>query len=175
LVDDSITMARHWPEVIRVFAALSYIVKASDHDGIELHFTIAPQVYRDKNTTQLLQSLESKKLEGFTDINFRLNEILDRYRAKLPGNGTLKSSLRNKTRPWKLVPPLSVYILTNGIWESKTNVEAPIVNLMRDLIDLRLPASQIGIQFISFGNDPKGIQRLQFLDSELKQGRKEWL
>lgn len=65
--------------------------------------------------------------------------------------------------------PLSLYILTDGVWEGKSDPRKPIQKLVQTLVGWRMDKAQVGIQFINFGNDPVGLQRLQYLDFELGQ------
>jgi hypothetical protein len=178
LIDDSQSMAPYWEQVKVVLEALSYIVKDCDPDGTELYFTISSQYRKDQNTTKLLKMLINKSLKGLTDIDLRLNEILEKYKAKLDEPSSWISSIRGiaKKEP-KVVRPLNLYILTNGVWESQSTGETPIINLAQKLIQLGKIKSQVGIQFISFGDNPVGLERMRKLDSGLGRGRKkeEWL
>jgi hypothetical protein len=84
------------------------------------------------------------------------------------------ASLRKKP---KVVRRLNLYILTNGIWEDKSTGKIPIVNFAQKLMKLGMIKGQVGIQFISFGNNPAGLERMRVLDSELGRGRNKdkWL
>jgi hypothetical protein len=178
LIDDSKSMAPYWDQVKVVLEALSYIVKDCDPDGTELYFTISSQYRRDQNTTGLLKMLNNKSLKGSTDIDLRLNEILEKYKVKLDERSSWMSSIRSiaKKEP-KVVRPLNLYILTNGIWESQSTGETPIVNFVQKLLKLGKIKSQVGIQFISFGDNAIGLERMRKLDSKLGRGRKkeDWL
>jgi hypothetical protein len=171
-------MKPYWDRVNVVVEALSYIVKDCDPDGTELYFTISSQYRKDRNTTGLLNMLHGKSLKGATDIDHRLNEILEKYKAKLDERSSWISSIRSiaKKEP-KVVRPLNLYILTNGIWEDKSTGETTIVNFAQKLKKLGKIRNQVGIQFISFGNNLIGLERMRILDSELGRGRKkdEWL
>ncbi|KAH7313156.1 hypothetical protein BKA65DRAFT_517427 [Rhexocercosporidium sp. MPI-PUGE-AT-0058] len=162
LVDDSSSMVKHWPDVTKVIEGLSYILKDADKDGLDLYFTISAQsTLQEKHTSSLVRLVERHKQrdpDANTEINFRLNQILDRYKAKLDNNGW-----------WSKKPPkpLSLYILTNGVWEAECKPEIPIKNVVQKLQDLRKDREQIGIQFISFGNDKIGMERLRHLDDDL--------
>lgn len=153
-------MTEHWPSVCKVFEALSYILKEPDKDGLDLYFTISQNFEKGiTKTSKLLQVVEAQKQrrQSTTDINIRLMTILDAYKSKLDKKGLFG-------RPPK---PLSLYIFTNGIWEDKVTAEGPIRNTVQKLQDLRKDRQQIGIQFISFGNDPVGLRRLRYLDDGL--------
>lgn len=156
-------MVKHWDNVTNVVEGLSYILKDADKDGLDLYFTIAEQSALEKKHTTLLVRLvehhRQRDRDARTEINFRLNQILDKYKAKLDRS--------NSRWPRKPLKPLSLYILTDGIWEAECKPEIPIKNVVQKLSDLRKDREQIGIQFISFGNDPVGMERLRYLDDDL--------
>jgi hypothetical protein len=167
-------MAEHWDTLHNVLDVLAYIVKDGDPDGPELFFTISSQWKRSKNTTGLLELLHNKSHKGATDITLRLNNIIDKYKTKLDQGPSLISSFLKRE---KGIRPLSLYILTNGIWEDKSKPDTLIINLVQKLLKLEKTRQQVGIQFVSFGNDTRGLERMRKLDSELGEGRREedWL
>ena len=156
-------MMSHWTNVKTTFEALSYLVKEMSPDGITLNFTIDCTTRRCKDTKDLLKVLKDKKLEmGQTDISRRLKIDLDRYRLEYCQNLTAKSKGSKKKRP------MNIYVLTNGDWNLKP--EHDLIGLINGYIDwlteLKLKPEQCGIQFISFGEDPKCQQRLNDLVSK---------
>ena len=84
-------------------------------------------------------------------------------------NSRGRASLFRLNGPPKLPNPLSIYVLTDGVWESPG---APgggyLEDTLKDLIEgLRAAGcrrDQIGIQFIRFGSHEYGVQRLEALD-----------
>jgi hypothetical protein len=170
LIDDSTSMRAHWEDVKLVLEALSYIVKDCDPDGTELYFTTSKDHKRDRHTSGLLYMLNGRMPNGITDIDHRLNEILEKYKSKLDTKPSLISSVISKAKNEPIGPrPLNIYVLTDGMWESESTGETTIINFVQKLVKLGKPKSQVGIQFISFGNNPKGLQKMEFLDSKLKQ------
>ena len=154
-------MEPHWKSLIRVFEALTYILKLVDPDGLDLSFTICRETLtKAKRTTSLVELVKSRsgKLKGTTDMNLRLSEILDTYQTELE---------KPKTFFRKSVLPMNLYVLTDGIWEPNRDAAGPITNLVNKLNKLHKGRVQVGIQFISFGNDAEAIGRLNFLDSGL--------
>lgn len=153
-------MAKHWPKVCEIVEALSYIVKGTDNNGIDLYFMVSEVIRKDiKKTTSLVKIVQNVKVEiertqPTSDINVRLSRILDDY----------KTSLDNR-HWWNRKPkPLSLYVLTDGIWEEEVNPEEPIRNAAEKLEQLKKDSQQIGIQFISFGSDVDGLRKLRELD-----------
>lgn len=59
---------------------------------------------------------------------------------------------------------MNVYVFTDGAWQPRSNLEKLIQKLANTLTALQQPEDQFGIQFIRFGNDPDGIERLERLD-----------
>lgn len=153
-----------------MFEALSYIVKDMDPDGIELYFTISPQTARDKHTTKLVQLLDKKKLDGMTDISLRLKTLLDKYFVDNSQHYSSGANFLRNIRSARQSRPLNVYILTNGLWETDPDVESVLRRVTQKLLELNLPKSQIGLQFITFGENPVALRRLHHLDSHIEEG-----
>jgi hypothetical protein len=65
---------------------------------------------------------------------------------------------------------MNIYVLTDGCWENACTGENQIRNLVDELVKLKLTKDQVGIQFIRFGNDQRGLERLSYLDSGLGAG-----
>jgi hypothetical protein len=160
-------MKPYWKEVTKVFEALSYVVKRCDDDGIDLYFTNDHRVETSKDTTPLIKILKNKKLADpgtATDIDLRLGAILLSYQERLDK----ASSTWGRFNPLKKkFRPMSIYVLTNGCWEAQCTGEYHIRNLIRKLLSRGYSKSQLGIQFISFGKDPRGLSTLEHLDSGL--------
>jgi hypothetical protein len=161
LIDDSVTMKPHWKRLTRVFEALSYILKDVDPNGLDLSFTIsADTLKKTKRTSKLVEmvKLRSKHLVGTTDMNLKLTEILVTYQTEL-----------EKPQGFfgKPILPRNLYILTDGVWEPNCDAAAPIKNLVNKLNKLDKGRVQVGIQFISFGENTAALERLDILDSGL--------
>lgn len=160
-------MRPHRKEVRDLFGLLGYIVKGTDPDGIELHFTMArDKKERARNTTQLLHTLESVQYIGTSNIRTQVGDILQEYHAKLREQKPARS-LFNRMRPPRPVRPQSVYILTDGVWQPGCDLTQLIRKLVISLEQYSMEREQIGIQFIRFGSNSDGITRLKQLDSGL--------
>jgi hypothetical protein len=154
-------MEPHWKSLIKVFEALTYILKDVDPNGLDLSFTICRETLKKTEKTKTLVNMvksRSELLKGTTDMNLRLSEILDTYQTKLE---------KPKTFWRKSVLPMNLYILTDGIWEPNCDAAGPIKNLVNKLNELHKGRVQVGIQFIRFGNNAEAIDRLNILDSGL--------
>ena len=159
-------MRPYWGDVCNVLRVLAYMVKGSDDDGMDLYFTISSIKHNSKKATGLHNQIRGKQLQGTSDIGLRLSIILDDYKASLrqPTPKRLSFLGRAKRRVRK---GLSVYILTDAVWQPHSDAGQPIESLVRTLVELDSPQKQVGIQFIRFGNDPESIEKLRHLDSGL--------
>jgi hypothetical protein len=155
-------MAKYWDNVVNVFEALSYIVKGTDNDGLDLFFTISGRSStRVKETSKLIPQVKGQKRhsqEAKNDIDFRLTEILQPRTERLNKGGFF--GIRKPK-------PLSLYILTDGMWDFEDAAQEPIINAVQKLSDARKGRKEIGIQFISFGNNTDALRRLEHLDRGL--------
>jgi hypothetical protein len=157
-------MRPYWSDMTALFSILAYMVKHSDPDGLDMCFTIDSKKYNSRHTTNLVNALDSKGAQGSSNITFTLDSILNEYKTRLRSQTAQRSALS-----WwkKEVRPLNLYILTDGVWQPKCDVFPAIKNLVDLLVELKLDEKQVGIQFISFGNDSDGLNRLERLDSGL--------
>jgi hypothetical protein len=161
-------MRAYWFELRKLFGNLAYLIKNCDPDGVELYFMISEQKEKSKNTRLLSQTLERKGsfLHGDSNAAKRIASLLQDYQQKLGDHGSLRTL-------WRRGPPrpVNLYIFTDGVWQPDCDVATPIRYLVDELEDKRLPADQFGIQFIQFGNDSTGTDRLNHLDAGLNLKR----
>lgn len=162
-------MSKYWPELKRLFGDLAYLIKECDPDGVELYFMTSEDSKRSKETSPLLTMLELKghRLRGNSNAARRIAFLLQRYQHKLD-HGEPRSFHNLMGGPAR---PQNLYILTDGVWQEICDVATPIRYLVDKLESKHSPGDQFGIQFIQFGNDPKGTERLDELDSRLNLAR----
>lgn len=152
-------MDKHHFDVTRLFSILSYIIKERDKTGLDLVFSSAPgDKHNHVKTSRLTDQVSNKKFDGTTNLMTVMENILDDYGRQL------EKSYRTHSRP---VPKLNLYIFTDGLWRAQCDLVPAIDNIVRTMMEVHAPQSQIGIQFISFGNDQEGIARLDLLDTGL--------
>lgn len=147
-------MRDQWPQVKTAFEALSYVLKPMAPDGIELFFTVSYDAWRRHNTSELVELLEKKGLAGDTDISYRLGLQLQDYQLKTQPTAQMASKKAKRARP------MSFYILTDGNWTEKCDPTAAIKDIADHLINAELMSGHLTIQFISFGQNAAGLQRL---------------
>lgn len=145
--------------VTTLLSPLVYTVKEGDPDGVEVHFTVSKSMQQSRKSRVLIEEVECHDFEGKTDISKRLGIILRRYRVNLEDKRMAHLSVR----------PLSIYILTDGVWEGGRDAQTPMREIISVLKQYGYDRKQVGIQFISFGNDDEGLQRMADLDQFGKQ------
>jgi hypothetical protein len=168
IIDDAASMREDWDELCRLFEILGYLVKKSDEDGIDLYFTMTEKKHNNKNVSALVDIAKKRKnnLQGFSNINGRLDYILGQYCRSLQIEFDMKRG-RIRDAPGNDIKPLSVYVFTNALWGKTSNPKPAIEKVVDRLTEFEYPASQVGIQFISFGHDSKALKRLKHYDSGL--------
>ena len=149
-------MSKVWPDVKRVFEALTYVVKGLSPDGTELFFTISYDTWRRKDTFDLVEYLDKKTTGGETNIAYRLDLQLQTYRSRLYA---AKGAKGKKA----IVRPMSFYILTNGAWGAGIDPKPKIKEMADFLIASKMTRGQVTIEFISFAQNPSAAQKISDL------------
>ncbi|POS83482.1 hypothetical protein EPUL_005310 [Erysiphe pulchra] len=159
IVDDSVSMAPHWPEVCLVFESLSYVVKGMSPLGTQLFFTISSESLKKKGTHDLCHFVSEKRLQrAQTDIAKRLDLLLAAYRIKLWDSNKRARDVR----------PVNFYILSNGIWapESYESLKNTIEQTAILLSQFGLK-NQVYLSFIGFDSATaaaRSIEALSLID-----------
>jgi hypothetical protein len=160
-------MSPYWSEVTKVVHVLSYMLKKTDEDGMDLYFTVSKDTHNSKKSSRFLQTLQCKVKAGTSDIGSSLSTILQKYKMYLQEEApNRRRSFFSKPKP-ESKKALNVYVLTDAVWEPESNAAEPVTSLVGTLEKLGYSRNQVGIQFIRFGDDPEGIKKLEHLDSGL--------
>lgn len=159
-------MSPHWNDVLSVFRVLAYLLKRSDDDGLDLHFTISKTKHNSKRSKDLLQKLKGKTLRGTSNIGSRLGSILHEYQMYLKQPASHWRTWIGKSKP-KEKKALTVYVLTDAVWQPHSDPAEAVASMVTTLREEGYSRGQVGIEFIHFGNDPEGIEKLEMLDSGL--------
>lgn len=165
LVDDSATMDRHWNEVQELCSILAYMVKEKNPNGFDLYFTVSQKQYNFKHATELEKVFGKKTLTGETDIKAQLSNIITAFEARLRPP-TSNNRFQRSPQSHESITPMSLYILTNALWEAHSDPAIPINFLVKKLTQNELHNHHFMIQFIHFGTAGKEV--LKRLDSGLK-------
>lgn len=166
LIDDSDTMVAHWPALKSLSALLFHVVKDFGPNGVDFHFTVSDNTRRTRSirTKRAFDEMfEARRPQsGPCDISIRLGQIFQAYGSRLEsrfGHSLIPNRFRRQLRP------MSVYILTDGQWQD--DPEYVIRTLVQKMQDLGILRDQIGLEFISFGNDPEALRTLKRLDDDM--------
>lgn len=168
LVDNAPSMAPHWNQVIHLAKVLLRRVIDYDSDGVEMYFShgdrkVQVKQRRRQRTTDFVKAMTTAAPDSVSgpsrcNIPFALRHIFSE---------SMKET-RNKYT--------TIYVLTDAIWEgcNDAGVERVIKSHMQDMewndpgtVDLVQEQRPLSIQFIQFGHDPVGTERLRHLDDDL--------
>ncbi|KAH7215358.1 hypothetical protein DER44DRAFT_855670 [Fusarium oxysporum] len=154
VIDDYESMREHRRNVAETARVISYSVKVSDKDGMDLYFasdSCNPQ--KCQNSSDVEAKIRNKvTVSGCCDMKKCLEDVMDQVKA----NGT---------------KPTGIYIFTDGIWdpEHKPEVKDVIHESIDLLIKKNAKPADLMFQFIQFGRDTEGSKRLKFLDDGCKR------
>lgn len=159
-------MAPYWDEVVECAGLLAFCTQRYDNNGIDLSFVFDDKkmnARKDKQITKLVQKKRPRKVPtGSThehqraNIHAVLGQVVDDYQQEL-------GKQRSGAYPQE-TKKLVVFVLTNGLWSTHSDAKEPLTRLVQTLSAWKKPSNQVGVQFIRFGDDPDGRQRLEKLD-----------
>lgn len=161
IIDNNISMQRHWGDIEQVLKALSYIIGMADSDGVD----IMTGDHRYSSRSGLDPGFEPH-WTLHSDLMITLERTLEMYRDRIQsteGLGVINSRFR--LRDSKNVKPLTVYILTDGIWmDELRSIPTLVDSFYSGLSDNpNRYEKPLALQFIVFGED-SSWKRLQQLD-----------
>ena len=164
-------MGAHRSEARKVLEAMASMVKRYDPDGVDMLFTKSSrEVRQTEKTESLLKAFDKESFTGKSDMRVKLGGILEDYKRKMTGQQRSTSLLRI-FRPPEPQRRLSLYVLTDGIWQPECDVVTTITSTVTSLKTHNLLDKQIGIQFIRFGDENEKAKRLlAHLDAGLDLG-----
>ncbi|KAG8532869.1 uncharacterized protein KY384_002747 [Bacidia gigantensis] len=160
------SMAQYRDKVRRVLELLSYIAAWFDPNRIEVYYSTSLEKSRPRTNAEVLAVFDQKAFSGVPDFKSRFSDIILDYQRKLPEKHRFKA-FWDPSRPKQGPRKLSFIILTDGVWRPKCDLTASIRALISKLEKHEFTNSQIGIQFVRFGDDEREQGRLQMLDSGL--------
>ena len=160
-------MAPHRTKVEGVVELLSSLTAPYDPDGLDLYFSTESAKQKPKNPEEFLKHLRDRPAKGLPDFRQRFATIIEKYQSRFGKMNTFSKVFHPKSMPSRGPRPLSLYVLTDGIWDPNCTLITEIKKLVASLLEHKLPNKYVGIQFIRFGNDPVGKQRLRHLDAGL--------
>lgn len=166
IVDDSASMAGPlWFEARFALAGVAELAGKYDTDGIDVHFLNDRRAGLGLRTAHEVERLFDRVRPdaGITPTGEKLEELLLAYLLEL--EKARDQADEGDPGPLHSIKPVNFIILTDGA--PTDDPESVIVTAARRLDARNFPISQVGIQFVQIGNDPKAAQALQELDDEL--------
>ena len=167
-------MAAHWANAIFLLTTLVMKANGVDDNGMDLSFTNGPVKLKDSNDhakfeAKMRQNYGKPLNNGgnptFTNILKPFEEMMNDY--------TQRVSVAVKFG--KSVEELTVIVLTDGLWDAihddYQSVSKKIIafqNRLKELQGGSLIDRQVTFEFIRFGNNPKALERLKYLDDRMK-------
>lgn len=168
LIDNTASMAAHKSELRKVLQAIACTVKEYDPNGVDMVFTQSERkVLSTRRTSHLLREFDKVEFRGTTDMEIKLGHRLEEYKRKITGQQGLVGKMKNIIGAQGRPRPLSLYILTDGIWHPGCDVSSVIASMVECLVKHDLRLKQVAIQFIRFGTSEDAIAKLQHLDDGL--------
>ena len=157
-------MSTHRKDVVHVISLLTYMLKTLDSNGIDICFTQSPRRINSGRSTKLSTFVDQVDYKGVCDIRVRLSHILlHEYKNRFGAVSPRPEPWYKKVGSREAQKPLSFYVLTDGNWPP--NEAGPIIKaLVKSMIENKLPKEYVGIQFIRFGENQRGIAYLDRLD-----------
>ncbi|KAH8118411.1 hypothetical protein DFH11DRAFT_1502555 [Phellopilus nigrolimitatus] len=167
IIDDSASMAgERWAETREALASLADTAAKYDTDGIDAYFLNANRSAQNmRSATSVKRQFDSVQPQGISLIAQKLEELLHEYLSEL--DAAKQDINRGDLRALQRVKPVNYIIITDGV--PTDDPETVIVQAARRLDNGNFPVSQVGIQFVQVGNDPRATEALRELDDELSQ------
>lgn len=170
LIDDSLPMRDHWPQVRETMSVLSEIILSTHaDDNIDVAIIAGDQrccLGQRKAIEDFVKNNRpispQRGQPGLTNPGRHIKLILDDYSKKMQEGRTKQrfSQLLKKIGG----KPLTLYILTDGKYQGNSDLGTPIRNMVNLLEELGKDRYFVGIQFIFFGDDEEAHKRLKALD-----------
>ncbi|KAM0791536.1 hypothetical protein ACM66B_005985 [Microbotryomycetes sp. NB124-2] len=164
LVDDSGSMEMFWEDSLR--PALAQVVDTAaryDSDGVDICFMNDRTRITSKSSREIMSLFQRVWPSKSTPTASALRRVIDPYLSELR-NWQIEGKPAGYPRP----KPMNLIILTDGEPDRGESPEQVIVDTARALDQMRMPPSQIGLQFVQIGSDDEAARFLQSLDDDLK-------
>lgn len=163
-------MGPHRDQVRQVLELLPSLTERYDPNGLDLFFSTESKRYRPGTNQQMLRYFNERPAHGLPDMRERFASIIESFQTQFGRRNTFTKLLHPTSTPSRGPCRLSLYVLTDGVWQPGCTLITEIRTLVSLLQEHKLTNKHVGIQFIRFGNDAEGKRRLQKLDSELGLG-----
>jgi len=136
---------------------------------MDMFYTMSSDnVMNSKSSTAFERSLKGTTPRGLSNISIPLDNILGRYSFTLQSLHRERSKQLFRTRR-KQLNPMSLYVLTDEVWEPECDPSRPIMTLIKTLVDLELFDKQISLHFIGFETSIETSQKLKDLEESISR------
>ncbi|MBE3041051.1 hypothetical protein IMZ48_00375 [Candidatus Bathyarchaeota archaeon] len=176
-------MAAQWQEATELLTTLVRRAIGYDDDGIELYFT------SQDNTKRLDKGLRKQRVEHFTREMIKARPAGQSF---LPQRTDIVPSLSKVMGKYlyEMKKPKTIIVFTDGIWQGNSDeyaVDKLIINNLMHLRTIHPDTAACGkvstietirpltIQFVRFGQNPDGSDRLRRLDDCLVEQGVEYV
>ncbi|KAF5690645.1 serine threonine kinase [Fusarium denticulatum] len=158
LMDNFGSMEEHKPKAMKTARVISYVAKIADDNGMEV-FAASETAKKPVICTS------SGKVEKVIKKMRIVNGKCDMYKCL--------DDILNRVLDPAQFRPTSIYIYTDGVWEPGDDKVKLLISRAIDFLDRHgHKSSALMFQFIRFGNDPTGTERLDYLDNQCKRRTK---
>ncbi len=168
-------MQVHKALVLDTFTAVACLGVNIDPNGVEVCCTSNPNSKRQSKDVDTLRNFVSKNFQrgssSICEIEYCLNEVLKDIIQGLPRE---RPSVLDKIAARALSShrhQISIYILTSGRWDDSpggtSGANHSIFKLIEELQRRKIDRTRVSFHFISFGDDPVGLDRLRILDDDM--------
>ena len=161
MIDDSSTMLSNWHDVADTVELLSEVVFDQKADNkIDVCFVGSSRSKCSSDSQALRDFILDQKPSIQSGRVLNMEEALERYLA-----GVLK---RFRGPLSLMAKPVSLYIVTDGLYQPASELKTPIRDAVDELQRLKKP-KHLGIQLLQAGDNAEGAKRLQGLDRFLTE------
>ncbi|KAI1159862.1 hypothetical protein F5B18DRAFT_549573 [Nemania serpens] len=179
IVDSSTSMEPYWQEAKQTAQAVFEIGLKADPDGVDIRMTNGDTTSRRRKKSddlfgryQYFENQRPTAENGPCDMQSALNNVLDIAIKK----GLSKKSKFLERTVGRGIKGISVFVLTNGVWfppgdDEAGGVQHPVYNAIDKLKSKYRDSRFLVIQFVGFGKDQTGINRMTYLDNSLKRDK----
>ena len=160
-------MCDHRNSVRSVLEFLSFVTVRYDPNGLDIYFLNSQKGRKCKCSTDIVGAFDGNTGYKYGDMEHRFSDIIDKYRQQFDETHKLRR-LWDKNQPRRGPRKLSLYVLTDGASFVDCDLEPVFRDLVQHVRRCDFSHTQVGVQFIRFGNHERGRECLQALDDDLK-------
>jgi hypothetical protein len=169
-------------EVLRHVKCQAYLAKNIDPDGFQIMCTSKPtEMKKCKTSTQACDFVEKMFTDGreaSCNIEIALCHVIDDIEDKLQSRRRSRYSLTQLVSETKKV---TIIVFTDGVWDTSMSspedeqglslygVDVLIERCIKMMKDRGIGRPNVAFQFLQFGSDARGKERLRIFDDDLEK------